>query len=96
MRDHVLGAIPYPVRLVIGLIVYRKNVAIFEGQGSGRFSDAELTVFKQEIWNTLEALLSKPRANAGSSPFWVLGGAGPTEADTTIFGFVVSTLVCTA
>ncbi|KHN97270.1 glutathione S-transferase [Metarhizium album ARSEF 1941] len=30
------------------------------------------------------------------APFWVLGGSRPTEADATVYGFVVGALVCTA
>lgn len=31
-----------------------------------------------------------------ASPFWLLGGSGPTEADATLFGFIASSLVCAA
>lgn len=29
-------------------------------------------------------------------PFWFLGGDAPTEIDTTLFGFIVSVVLCTA
>jgi hypothetical protein len=29
-------------------------------------------------------------------PFWFLGGDKPTEVDTTLFGMIVSVLLCTA
>ncbi|XDG09085.1 hypothetical protein ABKA04_008700 [Annulohypoxylon sp. FPYF3050] len=100
MRDNVLWSIPYPLRVVIGLIVYRKNVAMFHGQGTGRFTVEEIGEFRREIWEGINALLEVSRSSSKSSsdkrPFWALGGGQPTEADTSLFGFIVSALICTA
>lgn len=97
MRDYALGAIPYPVRIVVGLLAYRRIVATLHGQGTGRFTDGEIKEFKSEIWATIDGLLQASKsASAGEGPFWVLGGQEPTEADATLFGFVVSVLISTA
>jgi hypothetical protein len=51
----------------------------------------------REIWDGVSGVLEESRRGANSEDcFWVLGGEGPTEADSTVFGFVVSTLVCDA
>lgn len=77
MRDHALGAIPYPVRIVVGLLVYRRIVATLHGQGTGRFTDGEIKEFKSDIWATIDGLLRESKsASAGEGPFWVLGGWG--------------------
>ncbi|KAI0888699.1 uncharacterized protein GGS22DRAFT_152192 [Annulohypoxylon maeteangense] len=99
MRDHVLWSIPYPIRVLVGLIVYRKNVAMFHSQGTGRFTAEEISESRREIWEGLSALLasrSSDKSSDNDKPFWVLGGEHPTEADTCLFGFIVSALICTA
>lgn len=102
MRDGVLAALPFPVRFVVGNLAYRAAVSALHGQGTGRYSDEELRQFKQETWESLEALLAESRvksaAAAGGSdrPFWLLGRAEPTEADAALYGFITASLVCTA
>ncbi|KAK7993022.1 glutathione S-transferase [Apiospora saccharicola] len=118
MRDHIFAAMPYPLRVVIGLLAHRGMVATLHGQGTGRYTAEEIASFRLEIWESINSLLTasrdKARARArGSSrspgvvwegevggkekePFWVLGGEAPTQADATVFGFVVSVLICTA
>ncbi|KAK8084241.1 hypothetical protein PG997_005512, partial [Apiospora hydei] len=107
MRDHIFGALPYPLRVVIGLLAYRGTVATLHGQGTGRYSGEEIAAFRREVWEGVDALLAASRDKAraargnneegeGKEPFWILGGEGPTEADATVFGFVVSVLICTA
>ncbi len=96
MRDHILCAISYPVRILVGLLAYRSTVSTLYAQGSGRYSDDEVVDSKQEIWDTLDKLLAVSKAKAGKGPFWILGGSHPTEADATLFGFIVSVLTCTA
>lgn len=97
MRDHALGAIPYPLRVVIGLLAYRRLVAMLHNQGTGRFTNDELRESKSEIWDSINGLLRASKsASAGEGPFWALGGEEPTEADATLFGFVVSVLISTA
>ncbi|KAI1097359.1 hypothetical protein F4804DRAFT_178199 [Jackrogersella minutella] len=99
MRDHTLWAIPYPIRVVVGLMVYRKNNALLHAQGTGRFTAEEISAFQHEIWGSLNALLVASRSSGQGDidePFWVLGGHQPTEADTCLFGFIISALICTA
>jgi len=98
MRDHALWSIPYPIRVVVGILAYRKHTAMLHGQGTGRFNGQEVKRFKTEIWQTIDGLLraSKSAVKDNDEPFWALGGDGPTEADATLFGFVVSVLICTA
>ncbi|KAI1419848.1 hypothetical protein F5Y12DRAFT_189414 [Xylaria sp. FL1777] len=100
MRDHVLWAVPWPVRVFVGSMIYRNTVATLHAQGTGRFSAEEIGLFRREIWESFADLAlesqTKTRGAAKDEPFWVLGGPEPTEVDATLFGFVVSTLVCTA
>lgn len=105
MRDHVLGAVPYPIRVVVGLLIHRTMVQTLHGQGTGRYSADEVQEFRIEAWNAVNDLLvaskvkkSQHQEQQGDAdqPFWVLGGEEPTEADTTVFGFVISALICTA
>ncbi|KAL1868805.1 hypothetical protein Plec18167_008110 [Paecilomyces lecythidis] len=102
MRDHVLCALTFPVRLVVGLLIYRGTTQTLHGQGTGRYTPDEIRIFRSEIWEAINGLLISSRARATvngvpqDQPFWVLEGATPTEADATLFGFIVSVLVCTA
>ncbi|KAB5545474.1 hypothetical protein GE09DRAFT_210555 [Coniochaeta sp. 2T2.1] len=100
MRDHALSAIPYPLRIIVGILAARKHSAMLYGQGTLRFTQEELTGFKHEIWGTLAGLLQVRKTEAQSrsktGPFWVLGGEEPTEADAVLFGFVITVLVSTA
>lgn len=97
MRDYALGAIPYPVRVVVGIFAYRKLVSTLHGQGTGRFTNEEVRRAKEEIWGHVDGLLQASRRKAKEGePFWALGGEEPSEADATLFGFVVSVLIATA
>ncbi|KAL4975682.1 hypothetical protein BDW66DRAFT_167017 [Aspergillus desertorum] len=98
MRDHVLSSVPYPVRIVVGLLIYRSTVKTLHGQGTGRYSADEIQSLHEETWGAVNDLLvaSKSKAQNRDGPFWVLGGEKPTEADATVFGFVVSALICEA
>ncbi|KAL4997860.1 hypothetical protein BDV10DRAFT_168657 [Aspergillus recurvatus] len=98
MRDHVLSAVPYPIRIFVGLLIYRSTVQTLHGQGAGRYSAEEIQGFREEAWGAVNDLLvaSKEKAQNRGGPFWVLGGEKPTEADTTVFGFVISALICEA
>ncbi|KAI1189655.1 hypothetical protein F5B17DRAFT_390091 [Nemania serpens] len=109
MRDHVLWPIPWPLRVLVGSLVHRSTVATLHGQGTGRFDADEIAAFRREIWASFADLLLESRAKRthpsspssssssdGEKPFWVLGGPEPTDADASLFGFVVSTLLCTA
>ncbi|KAI0470117.1 putative glutathione S-transferase [Xylariaceae sp. FL0804] len=101
MRDGVLWAIPWPLRLLVGVLARRGTEATLRGQGTGRFSGAEVAAFRADIWAAFADLLraarpAKEEEEGEGGPFWVLGGPAPTEADACLFGFVVSVLVCTA
>ena len=99
MRDRgALTAIPYPMRVVIGAMVYRSVASMLNGQGTGRYSADEVRAFKTEIWATINGLLieSRNKASDSKTPFWALGLENPTELDATLFGAVASTLVSTA
>ena len=96
MRDNVLSALPWPVRVIVGNIVYYKNVRNAMGQGTGKFSAEEIAAFRVDIWDTLNAAISESHAQNRDKegPFWVWGGDAPTEADAVVYGFVVSGLTC--
>ncbi|KAK4220663.1 hypothetical protein QBC38DRAFT_493739 [Podospora fimiseda] len=94
MRDGVLGGIPFPLRVIVGNLVCKNVSKALWGQGIGRFTDEEAKKMRREIWEGLSGLLGSVRKDKGV--FWVLGGEGPTEADATVFGFIVGGLVCDA
>ncbi|KAJ5382968.1 hypothetical protein N7517_000879 [Penicillium concentricum] len=98
MRSKILASVPWPVQVIVGNIIYNKNVRNQQGQGTGSFSGEEIAIFRQEIWESVNGLLSAAHAQHQDreGPFWVWGGDAPTEADTVVFGFVVSGLVCGA
>ena len=100
MRDEVMAPIPYPIRLVVGWLARRANIATMWGQGTGRYSNEEIRMFEEEVVEDVASLLteakSKNTRKNPEDPFWVLGGEEPTEADTTLFGSLVGALVCTA
>ncbi|GKZ89007.1 hypothetical protein AnigIFM59636_010144 [Aspergillus niger] len=97
MRAHILASLPYPVQVIVGHLIYRKQYQVLHGQGTLRYSDAERTTFKKQIWEEINALLADSRLNSDrKGVFWVLGGQRPTEADVTLFGFIVGALICTA
>ncbi|KAL6721997.1 hypothetical protein ACLMJK_001102 [Lecanora helva] len=99
MRNHVLWALPYPMKVVIGYMSYRKETQMLYGQGTSRFSAEEIKSFTQDIWKNINELLfasrnQQSKSRSGGGPFWILGGNQPSEVDTTVFGFVVAALVC--
>jgi hypothetical protein len=98
MRDHALETLPYPMRILVGLLVYRKAMGALHGQGAGRLTGEERRAFQREGWESIEAQLvaSKKKAAASDAVFWILGGEHPTEADATLYGFIVAAQVSTA
>ncbi|MFB8787139.1 hypothetical protein, partial [Pasteurella multocida] len=72
----------------------RRIVQRLYEQGTGRFSVAEICDFTREIWQAVNGLLDvNLEALQGKDEcFWILGGQGPSEADTSVFGFVVANL----
>jgi len=97
MRDHALSAIPYPIRVLVGLLIYRSTAQTLHGQGTGRYTDDEIQNFRVEVWEAVNDLLAASKTKAHDEGlFWILGGDEPTEADAALFGFVVSGLISTA
>ncbi|KAJ9608478.1 hypothetical protein H2200_007466 [Cladophialophora chaetospira] len=92
-RDTALYAIPYPIRIFVGLLVHRTVTSTLHGQGVGRLTGEEVRGLETEIWQTLESVLEqRMRKATPQKVFWALGGKQPTEADATLFGFIVSVL----
>ncbi|GKZ29545.1 hypothetical protein AbraIFM66950_005382 [Aspergillus brasiliensis] len=97
MRAHILASLPYPLQVIVGHLIYRKQYQVLHGQGTLRYSDEERTTFKKQIWEEINTLLEDSKLNSDrKGTFWVLGGQRPTEADATLFGFIVGALICTA
>lgn len=101
----VLAAVPWPLRIVIGWVAHSSNMRTLYGQGTGRLTEEELSTLRGEIWEGINDLLQEAKKQAAAAthesgekpvPFWVLGGGEPTEADASLFGFIVGQLVCTA
>jgi hypothetical protein len=95
-RDHILSALPYPVKVLVGYMIYRSHTSTLHGQGTGRFSAAEAKQFREEIWTTLDGMLAESRKKAARddrSCFWALGADEPTECDTSLYGFICSGLL---
>jgi hypothetical protein len=88
------------MQIIIGYFIHNGTIKTLHGQGTGRFSDDEIDSFRQDIWTNINELLqvskSKLSAEQKDVPFWILGGESPTEADMTLFSFIVSVLICTA
>ncbi|KAK2601626.1 hypothetical protein QQS21_004861 [Conoideocrella luteorostrata] len=105
MRTNMLAAVPWPLQIFVGWLAQRSVTSGLYTQGTGRLTDEEVAMFKEEVWDSLNALLTESvksdsrknsKTNDDDAPFWVLGGSEPTEADATVYGFIVGGLVCTA
>jgi hypothetical protein len=97
MRDYTMAKVPFPQRTIFGYLGYRGIVRKLHDQGTGRFSEEEIRRFRREIWESVNAFLEESRKSAGKEGcFWVLGGDQPSEADATVFGFIVSALIADA
>ena len=98
MRSGIFAPLSYPLQVVIGLLVHRRVMRTLYGQGTARFSTEEISSFRKQIWENLNALLVASRAKQAEpdAMFWVLGGDGPSEADATLFGFITSAMVIDA
>ena len=97
MRDHILATLPWPMRVLVGNLIYRGVVRTLDGQGTGRYTAEEIGAFRGEVWESINVLLESSEARIASDrPFWILGGEEPTEVDATLFGFITSVLVYTA
>jgi hypothetical protein len=97
MCDYAMAKVPFPQRAISGDLIYKANIKKLHDQGTGRFSEDEICSFRREIWTVVNAFLEESRNTVRSEEcFWVLGGAKPTEADATVYGFIVSTLIADA
>ncbi|KAF2420221.1 glutathione S-transferase [Tothia fuscella] len=98
MRDKVMAAIPYPVRVAVGLLAHRGVMGTLHGQGTARYTPEERDKLRGQIWDSMNTLAaeSKNKHAGGDAPFWLLGKEGPTEVDATLFGMIASGLVCVA
>ena len=97
-RDNVLSSIAWPVRnLIVAPMIYHNITATLHGQGTGRYSVEEIGEMRRQAWRTIEGALesvrSEQKKRGNGEPFWILGKDEPTEADATLFGFVVSSLI---
>ncbi|KAJ2896073.1 hypothetical protein MKZ38_005901 [Zalerion maritima] len=102
MRDHILSQLSYPMRVLVGYLIYRKHLSILYGQGTMRYDQGEVASFRRQIWETLarQLLVSRRKwvemdGGGGEEKqcFYLLGGEGPTEADFTLFGFIIAVMV---
>jgi hypothetical protein len=78
--------------------MHRNVSQLLYGQVTGRYTADEIRTFRKEIWERVNELLEssarQSRAQAEPrEPVWCLGGTGPTEADATLYGFIVSVLI---
>lgn len=97
MRDQgPLTAIPYPIRLFVGWIVYSKISRTLHGQGTGRHTTAELKSLRLEAWSSLDDLLADTPNRGHHGIHWILGGENPTEADACLYGFLATSLTSPA
>ncbi|KAI1628535.1 hypothetical protein EDD37DRAFT_11417 [Exophiala viscosa] len=93
-REMALSSMPYPLRVMVGYVIHRSITQTLHGQGVGRLSDEEIRVLKTEIWQSFDDMLKERFGPMTTEqPVWCLGNAAPTEADATLFGFIVSVLV---
>jgi hypothetical protein len=99
MRDQgPLSGIPYPMRLLVGWIVHSTITRTLHGQGTGRYSPAELKSLRLEAWTALDELVAAaaPKRAGSKGISWVLGGQNPTDADACLFGFLAASLATPA
>ncbi|KAF5017219.1 hypothetical protein F66182_10872 [Fusarium sp. NRRL 66182] len=97
MRSNAPSSIPRPLQVFVGSLVHRRVSRTLYGQGTGRLPGSEAAILREEVWENVNALIAEARKSVpGEGPFWTLGGDGPMEVDTTLFGFIVSALICEA
>ncbi|KIY00478.1 uncharacterized protein Z520_04163 [Fonsecaea multimorphosa CBS 102226] len=94
-REKALWSMPLPVRVLVGFLIYRGVTKTLHGQGVGRLTSEEVRSLKTEIWQSIDSVLKRrlQQASGDGELVWLLGGERPTEADATLFGFIVSVLV---
>ncbi|KAK4096931.1 hypothetical protein N658DRAFT_435135 [Parathielavia hyrcaniae] len=94
-RDTILR-VPLPIRAILGLYFYHDIKYRLKGQGALLLTHDEVVAFELEAWEAINQMLVESRQTwqeAGrTGPFWILGGTAPTEADATVFGFVIAYL----
>jgi hypothetical protein len=42
MRDHILATLPWPMRVLMGNLIYRGAIKTLNGQGTGRYTAEEI------------------------------------------------------
>lgn len=96
-RDLVLHSLFHPVKILVGLLVYRNQKQMLHSVGIGRYSTEQCKALREEIWFNLNKMLEESfRTAEPGEPFWCLGGSSSTEADAALFGFVSSVLLSPA
>ena len=102
MRSGVFAALSYPAQIVVGLLVHRGMKQTLYGQGTLRYTLEEIASFRQQVWEHVNALVTESRNQCtkvsfeDDGPFWLFGGDAPSEADSVLYGFIASVLVCPA
>ena len=102
IRDElILYTIPYPIRLVVGQLVYRSVMAALHGQGTGRHTVEELDAMREEsvrVLNDFVVDLSNDTTggNGKRKTGWIFNGENPTEADAALYGFLAAILTTPA
>ncbi|RSL41433.1 hypothetical protein CEP53_012758 [Fusarium sp. AF-6] len=98
MRSNALAPIPWPLQVLVGFLVHQNVTKVLWGQGTGRFTDDEVAALREEVWESVDALISEARTSGADrdGPFWALGGKEPTEVDASLFAFIASALTCDA
>ncbi|MGB8870853.1 MAG: glutathione S-transferase family protein [Rhodomicrobium sp.] len=76
-------SVPAPLRPLVGVIVRRQVRRNLWGQGAGRYTPDERTIFADRAFGSLAAIL-------GEKPY--LMGDAPCGADATVFAFVGGSL----
>ncbi len=93
MRDiGPLCNMPYPLRVIVGYMIWRTIRRNYYGQGVGRYTDEERQMFAEEAWAALNEIYVGNQMGGGEGDRWVLGGEGPTEADASLYGILVAGL----
>ncbi|KAJ5223478.1 hypothetical protein N7468_008020 [Penicillium chermesinum] len=97
MRDKTFESVPLLMRIILGKVMYKKQMRTLKGQGMGKFTPDENLEIRREIWDMLAQTIEASYVMCrGEEPFWVWGGDEPTEADAVVFGFIISGLICKA
>lgn len=64
MRGGVLGGVPWPMRIVVGAMAFRSVSTMLHGQGTGRYSAEEVSVWTEEAWEGINAVLPEAKSRS--------------------------------